>query len=79
MQSNYAIVSCITRNPLLCALTFCGVKRTQITALKQERYVLQRAPTYSTPPALPDRDVWLFSASTLKMSPKFKLRNYRLF
>ena len=33
----------------------------------------------STPPALPDRDVWLFSASTLKMSPKFKLRIYRLF
>ena len=33
----------------------------------------------STPPALPERDVWLFSASTLKMSPKFKLRNYRLF
>ena len=33
----------------------------------------------STPPALPDRDVWLFSASTLKMSPKFKLRNYRFF
>ena len=42
---NYAIVSCITRNPILCALTFCRVKRTQITALKQEGFVLQTAPT----------------------------------
>ena len=33
----------------------------------------------SISPALPDRDVSLFSASTLKMSPKFKLRNYRLY